>query len=246
MFSLFRKRSSSNHPIDFSILEVDMHSHLIPGIDDGAPDLETAIHLVEELQKIGFKKIITTPHVMSDLYPNTSETIKKGLKQLKLGLKAAGIEIPISVAAEYLMDEGFAKKVEDESLLTLGENKVLVEMSFISPPPNLKTLLFNLQLKGYSPILAHPARYQYYHNDFREYERLRDRGCSFQLNILSLTGYYGKAIKQVALKLLKNNMIEYLGTDLHNDRHLEHLQEALNSTKFKKLLEQYSFKNATL
>ena len=246
MLSLFRKKSSKNQGIDFSSLEVDMHSHLIPGIDDGAPDLETAISLVKSLKELGFSRLITTPHIMSDLYPNTNTDILEGLARLRKGLQEEGMDINVDAAAEYLMDEGFAEKIESGNLLTLGRNKVLVEMSFISAPPNLKTLLFNLQLKGYSPILAHPARYQYYHNDFGQYERLRDRGCTFQLNILSLTGYYGKAIKQIALKLLKNNMVEYLGTDLHNDRHLEHLQQALNSSKFTKLLEQYSFQNATL
>ena len=245
MFSFF-KRQKQQTLSDLSILQIDMHSHLIPGVDDGAPDLETAIDLVQQLINLGYKELITTPHIMADLYPNTSKILLEGLDQLRTGLRVAGIEIPIYIAAEYLLDEGFESKLNENKLLTIKDNIVLVEMSFVAPPPNLNSLLFNLQTKGYKPIMAHPERYMYLHNDFSLYEKLRNRGCYFQLNLLSLSGYYGKAVRQIALKLLKANMVEFIGTDVHNHRHIEEIQKALTSKKFVKLLETYSFKNATL
>jgi tyrosine-protein phosphatase YwqE len=244
MFSIFRKKTNAD-PLDFSALKVDMHSHLIPGIDDGAPDLDTALNLIKELQELGFKKIITTPHVMADLYPNTSKIILNGLEKVRAAIAAAGIEIEIDAAAEYLLDEAFEHKLSEDDLLTLPGKKVLVEMSFVNPAPNLESILFELQMKGYRPIMAHPERYQYYHNDFGKFERLIDRGCELQVNLLSLTGYYGAPIKKVAQKLLKADMVSFLGTDLHNDKHLEHMKQNL-ATPLAQVLDKYDFKNQSL
>ena len=245
MFSIFRKKTNAV-PLDLSALKVDMHSHLIPGIDDGAPDLDTAISLIKGLQELGFKKIITTPHVMADLYPNTSETILKGLEKVRTAIAEAGIEIEIDAAAEYLLDEGFEVKLNKNDLLTLPGNRVLVEMSFVNPAPNLESLLFELQMKGFRPIMAHPERYQYYHNDFGKFERLIDRGCELQVNLLSLTGYYGAPNQKSSVqKLLKADMVSFLGTDLHNDKHLEHMKQNL-ATPLAQVLDKYDFKNQSL
>ena len=244
MFSIFKQQKRKQTP-DFSVLHTDMHSHLIPGIDDGAPDLDTAVDLVKSLKQLGFKKIITTPHVMADLYPNSSDTIKQGLAELKKGLAAANIKIDIAVAAEYLIDEGFEALLEADDLLPVSGNRILIEMSFINPAPNLKTILFNLQTAGYIPIMAHPERYQYYFNDFSNFERLIDRGCELQVNLLSLTGYYGNPIKKMANKLIKANMVSYLGTDLHNHKHLEQMEEYLGSP-LAQIEKKYTFKNHTL
>lgn len=244
MFSIFRKKTNAV-PLDFSALKVDMHSHLIPGIDDGAPDLDTALNLIKELQELGYKKIITTPHVMADLYPNTSETILSGLEKVRAAITEAGIEIEIDAAAEYLLDEGFEAKLNEDDLLTLPGNRVLVEMSFVNPAPNLESLLFELQMKGYRPIMAHPERYQYYHNDFGKFERLIDRGCELQVNLLSLTGYYGAPIRKVAQNLLKANMVSFIGTDLHNEKHLEYMKQNL-AAPLAQVLDKNDFKNQSL
>src|SRR5690606_4866245 len=113
----------------------------------------------------------------------------KGLDQLRQALQAAKINMTIHAAAEYLMDESFAEKVDSGNLLALKDRYVLVEMSFISPPPNAEELLFQMQTKGYRPVLAHPERYFYLHRDFTQYGRLKDRGCLLQLNLLSVTGH---------------------------------------------------------
>ncbi len=243
MFSFF---SSKTLPKDFSFLGTDMHSHLIPGIDDGAKTVEEALALVKELYQLGYRHIITTPHVMADLYPNTPKDITDGLAVLRDAVSAAGLEVKIDAAAEYFIDEHFAALVDHDQLLTLPENRVLVEMSTLSAPPNLFNDLFRLQTKGYQPVLAHPERYVFLKSDFRQYSRLKDYGCEFQLNILSITGYYGKPVRETALKLLKNNMVNFLGTDMHHERHAASLRDFAGNRSAMKLLAAHEFENSTL
>jgi tyrosine-protein phosphatase YwqE len=205
---------------------VDIHSHLLPGIDDGAKDLETSIALIQKMASYGIKNFITTPHILGDVYPNTPEVIKRKLKEVTDELKRRNLlDISISAAAEYMMDEKFTDLIEKEQLLTFKDNLVLVEMSYFSPPINLYEILFQLQLKGYKPILAHPERYNTYHNNFKEYYKLKRAGCLFQLNLLSLTEHYGKHIQKTTEKLLKENMYDFVGTDVHHHQHLETLQK---------------------
>ncbi len=184
---------------------VDIHSHLLPGIDDGAQDLETSIALIQKMSSYGIKNFITTPHILGDLYPNTPKIIKSKLKEVKDELLRRNItDITIDAAAEYMMDEQFSAIIEkDEEILTLKDNLVLVEMSYFSPPINLYDILFQLQLKGYKPVLAHPERYNSYHTNFQNYYKLKRAGCLFQLNLLSLTEQYGKYVQKTAEKLLK-------------------------------------------
>lgn len=224
MFNFFKKKQTPFSG-DLSVLKCDMHSHLIPGIDDGAPDIDTSIRLIEGLKESGYKKLITTPHLMSDLYPNNRQTITRGYERLKAELNKREIEIELRAAAEYFLDDHFDSLLQNkEPLLTIKDNLVLVEFSFASAPFDYKEKLFNLQMKGYKPILAHPERYVYFHKKPEIYEELRNAGCLFQVNILSLDGYYGKSIAQMASKLFKLGFIELLGTDLHHDKHLMHLQ----------------------
>ncbi|MFT3703628.1 MAG: histidinol phosphatase [Agriterribacter sp.] len=224
MFSFFKKKQ----PVfagDLSILNTDMHSHLIPGIDDGSPDVDTSIQLIEGLMGLGYKKIITTPHLMIDLYPNNRQTITNGYNKLKAELKKRKINIDIHAAAEYFLDDHFDTLLEKkEPLLTIKDNLILVEFSFASIPLDYKQKIFSIQLNGYKPILAHPERYSYLHQKPEIYEELRNAGCYFQVNLLSLIGYYGKSIQQAAERLLKKGQIELLGTDMHHDRHLNNLQ----------------------
>lgn len=243
---MFSFLSSKTIPKDFSFLGTDLHSHLIPGIDDGAKTVEDALALVKELYQLGYRHIITTPHVMADLYPNTPKDITDGLAVLRDAVSAAGLEVKIDAAAEYFIDEHFAALVDHDQLLTLPENRVLVEMSTLSAPPNLFNDLFRLQTKGYQPVLAHPERYVFLKSDFRQYSRLKDYGCEFQLNILSLTGYYGKPVRETALKLLKNNMVNFLGTDMHHERHAASLRDFAGNRSAMKLLADHEFENSTL
>lgn len=223
-----------------------MHSHLIPGIDDGAPDLETSLTLIKAMHAMGFRRLITTPHIMADLYPNTPAIINSGLDRVRRAVNKAGIDVQIDAAAEYLLDEGFAEKMEQGNLLTMGDRYVLVELSFVSAPPNLYELLFQLQTKGYRPILAHPERYGYLGRDMKAFEQLIDRGCLLQVNLGSLAGYYGRDIRQVAINLLKAGLIALAGSDLHHDRHRQMLSQLLQDRKVARYLKDYAWQNATL
>ena len=219
MFSIFRKKIAEE--VNLSGIGTDMHSHLLPGIDDGSPDVETSIQLIQGLTDLGYQKLVTTPHIMADIYDNNLETIQSAHTELK-SLK---IPQPAHAAAEYFMDNHFDRLLENNvPLLTIKENWVLVEFSFVGAPVNLKEKIFELQIKGYQPILAHPERYLYFLTNKKWYDELKDAGCFFQLNILSLTNYYGKVTSELARYLIKKNYINLLGTDLHHVRHLHVLQ----------------------
>lgn len=211
-------------PAPLAQLGCDMHSHLIPGIDDGSPDMETSIRLIRGLIGLGYSKIITTPHINADIFPNTPDIIRAGEAAVIAELGRQQVSVGFHAAAEYLMDERFSKLLEDGSLLmTLKDNLVLVELSFAVPAINLREILFNVQLRGYLPVLAHPERYLYFGANKKWYEQLRDAGCLFQLNLLSFAGYYGPESRRLAEWLVKKRYIDLLGTDLHHARHLETL-----------------------
>lgn len=246
MFSIFKKKTTPSLK-DFSILKTDFHSHLIPGIDDGAKSMEDSISLIGQLIDLGFENIITTPHIHNDYYPNSSAIIQEGLQTLRPALKASGLNIDFHAAAEYYMDEHFESLLENkEPLLKISKNLVLVEMSFFGAPPKLEDYLFKMQMQGYKPIIAHPARYSFFKGQVAAYERLKDLGCHFQINLLSLAGYYGKETMETAQKLIKHNLVEYLATDLHHQRHLDSLKAALDNKTFTKFVMDYEYQNASL
>lgn len=199
-----------------------MHSHLLPGIDDGSPDVETSVQLIRGLMELGYEKFITTPHIYTDLYPNNRDTILKAHEQLQLHLQQEQLAVSITPAAEYFIDDLFPEMLQrKEPLLTLHQNWVLVEVSFIAPPPDLNNTLFNMLTQGYQPVLAHPERYNYYHSRPEIYHRFKDQGCLLQINLLSLAGYYGKSAQETARYLIKEQLVDLVGTDLHHQRHLD-------------------------
>ena len=200
---------------------VDIHSHLLPGIDDGAKDIDTSIALILKMASYGIKNFITTPHVLGNVYPNSTAVIKEKLVVVQKELKKREIKgISIQAAAEYMLDEEFSALLEQKDILVLKDNYILVEMSYFSAPMNLYELLFKIQLKGYKPVLAHPERYNFYHSDFKSYYKLKQAGCLFQLNLLSLTDQYGKGVQKISEKLLKENLYDFVGTDTHHQNHL--------------------------
>lgn len=221
---------------------IDIHSHLLPGIDDGAKDLDNSIELIQRMASYGIKSFITTPHILGDLYPNTPEIVKSKLEIVKNELIKRGItDISIEAAAEYMMDEEFSIILEKGEILTLKDNLVLVEMSYFSPPNNLFDILFQLGLKGYKPILAHPERYNSYHRNFKIYQKLKTAGCLFQLNLLSLTDNYGKEVQKTTERLLKENMYDFVGTDTHHVMHLELLKKISTKKNLAKI--EHLFQN---
>jgi tyrosine-protein phosphatase YwqE len=206
-------------PLDFSVLKTDIHSHFIPGIDDGAPDMETSISLIKKMKELGFSKVITSPHVMSDFYQNSSEIILKGLADVREELRVQNINIEIEVAAEYYIDYEFVQKIGKEKFLIFGDNYILVELSFMEAPRNLFNIIFKLQLEGYKVVLAHPERYAYYNQE--DYENFIARGVLLQVNLLSLIGYYSSKIQKKTERLIANNQVSFVGTDCHNMMHAE-------------------------
>lgn len=209
----------------FSFIGNDIHNHILPGIDDGSPDVETSIQLLEGLTELGFRNFICTPHILSDLHPNTPDTISSAYSILEPVAANRFPTLNLGFAAEYMVDFDFEKLIKPKSLLSFGrENYILIEMSYLVEAPNIRLVIFNLLTNGYSPILAHPERYAFYHHKFSLYEELHDAGCTFQVNLLSLAGYYGKGIRQVAEKLIKNELVNWLGTDLHHFNHLNALR----------------------
>ena len=219
MFSLFRKKNTeADH---YFPIETDMHSHVLPGIDDGSPDLETSVALIRGLMDLGVKKSIATPHVISDLYKNNPETISNALDALKAELRNQSIDYEITAAAEYMLDSNFFEMLENnEKLLTLQDNIILTEFSYASMPADPEKYSFAISMAGYRPVLAHPERYAYYHGNYKMYHRFTELGFMLQLNLLSLTGYYGKDAVKAANYMLKNELISFVGTDLHHPRHL--------------------------
>jgi tyrosine-protein phosphatase YwqE len=199
---------------------IDIHSHLLPGIDDGSKSIKDTLRLTQSLQDIGFSAFITTPHVFSNVWNNTTEIIQKTEKETLAALRGNQFEPPFHAAAEYLLDDHFLQLCKAGDLLTLKKNYVLVEMSYINPPIQLYSILFDLQVAGYIPVLAHPERYLFYSSNFDEYQKLKNAGCLFQLNLLSTIGYYGEAVTKMAEKLLQKGMYNFVGSDLHHFKHL--------------------------
>jgi tyrosine-protein phosphatase YwqE len=237
LFSWLKKDNDSSNKVDFSLLHTDIHSHLIPGIDDGSPDMETSIALLKELESLGFKKVITTPHVKAEYFPNDVNRLDELCAELKRAARFEGLQIRIEVGAEHLLDDGVYERINNGLFKTFGDNYLLIELPFLDPPFGLDGYIFELQLAGYKPILAHPERYLYWFNDFNRFVKLKDSGVLFQANILSFGNYYGKDTYNLVKKLTDNNMIELLGTDTHSQVHIEAIRKASSSNLLKKLIE---------
>ncbi|WP_316809982.1 tyrosine-protein phosphatase [Pedobacter heparinus] len=240
MISFFHKKIKVT---DVEWLGVDMHSHLLPGIDDGVKDIGQSIAFIKELKELGFTELICTPHIFSEIYPNTPETITDALTQVKTALTGIDLNVEINTAAEYMIDETFQAC---EDLLCLPGKHILVEMSYAYEMPKMETIIFDLQLKGYQVILAHPERYNFYHKQLDKYSRLKDIGVLFQLNLLSVNGYYGKDIKWASNYLLEKGFYDMAATDLHHEGHLNTLKSIVSNGSLYKIIGRYPFKNKEL
>lgn len=243
MFGLFKKKKTLLH--NFENIGTDMHSHILPGIDDGAKTLEESVSLVLRLKQLGYSKLIASPHIMGDYYRNTPYTINKALQQLQEELNRQNIDIEIQAAAEYYLDEFFETNLSKNNVLTFS-GYLLFELSYINTPHNLKEIVSEIRDKGYSPVLAHPERYPYYHNTLDFYEEIKSWGCQLQLNTISLTGYYGKNIQKTADNLIARDLIDFIGTDTHHHRHLDALEKSLTSSRLRSLIAEEKLLNKVL
>jgi len=244
--ALFSKSGSNHQARDFSAVKTDMHSHLIPGIDDGARTIEDSLNLVRKMHAMGFRKLITTPHIQSEFYKNTPEIILSGLEKLRNAVAAENIPVQVEAAAEYLLDDGFEEKMNAGNLLTFSDKYIMVELSYYNPHPNLKSFIFNLQCEGFKVILAHPERYTYWFKDFSKYEDLKERGVFFQLNTVSLAGFYPDPVKKFAEKLIDKGMIDFIGSDMHNLNYMNALERSLKEKALGRLMASGRLRNGEL
>ena len=233
--SLFRKKKNFKGLLSTT----DLHSHLLPGIDDGVQSIEESLEVIRGFVNLGYKKLVTTPHIMHDFYKNDAGIIMGKLEEVRNALAEASLEIEIEAAAEYYLDEYFLALINSEDkLLSFGDNYVLFELSFMTKPLTIKEAVFSMQTNGYKPVLAHAERYLYFHDNIKTLQELSDNGVILQLNLLSLSGYYSKSVKKMANKLLAQNMISFIGSDCHNANQLISVAEVLNSAVMNPLKEQ--------
>jgi len=243
----FKKKKHTTATANYGVLNADVHSHLLPGIDDGSQDMPTSLQLIKEMKALGYKKLITTPHVMWDMYQNTREIILEKLDRVRMRLKEESVDIELHAAAEYFIDDHLGDLLKQkEPLLTFGNNLVLVEFSMASQSFELKEILFEMQMQGYQPVIAHPERYTYLQANKDFYDELKDTGCFFQLNILSLSGYYSETVMELGRYLAKKQYYDLVGTDLHHFRHLDALKNPSVISSLQKLLEAGKIQNKNL
>ena len=226
-----------------------MHNHILPGIDDGAVDIDESHKMRIALKHRGIDTCIFTPHIYQDVHPNTKQTIKNSFDLLMNNVHYQNEFGNDRYAAEYMLDAHFEDRTQNSiDHLCIKDKKVLVEFTCLQKPPMAEKVLFNLQLAGYTPIIAHPERYNYLNNTSStelDFIKLKDMGCELQLNLLSLQGKYGSKTKELAKKLLKQELYDYASTDIHNPYQLIDLDKLLHSYTWKKWC-KYPFKNQTL
>ena len=224
-------------PINLSVLKTDMHSHLIPGIDDGSQSMDETIAMIAKFKELGYKKIITTPHIMSDFYRNTPEIILGGLAEVREELKRINLDIEIEAAAEYYFDETLFHTLESDSFLTFNKNYVLIEFSFSAEPQGHEKLFYDMRIKGYKPVIAHFERYIYFHGSIEKAQEWREKGMLIQMNINSIFGHYGPGVKKQSEKLIDSGQIDFIATDCHRIDHLNLLEQNLSNKYLRKVIE---------
>lgn len=225
LLGIFKSKPSEPAKLCF---ETDIHCHIVPGVDDGAKTVESAADLVERMQRWGIKRIVASPHVTRDTFENNSANLDPALARLRAELKKRGNNIEVSHAAEYRIDDLLSERMEANDLMTYpGGKYILIENSFLQEPWNLDQIVFDLQVRGLQPIMAHPERYSYYHNDIKRYHRLREAGLKMQINMLSLADGYGPSEAKMARRLIKEGLVDFIGTDLHNTRHADKIDAYL-------------------
>jgi protein-tyrosine phosphatase len=243
---IFGAREPELGPADLAVLGTDIHSHFIPGIDDGAPHLEASIELLTAMRELGYRKVITTPHSMADGYRNSPEIILGGLEKLRAEVRRQGLDIEVEAAAEYYLDHELEQRVANDQVLTFGNRYLLFELPFISEPNILLNVVFQMQTQGYKPVLAHPERYGFWHTNFSKYEQLKERGVLFQLNMVALSGAYGPQVKTIAERLIDAGYYELLGSDCHNMNHVQAIQYTRSRPYLHKLIGSGKLLNSTL
>lgn len=219
--SLLSRLFHKTYPPDYSEC-TDWHSHILPGVDDGVRTLDESIAVLSELEQLGIKKVWLTPHIMEDI-PNTTAGLRECFNMLKSEYEG---NICLRLASENMIDALFAERLKAGDFLPIGENAdmLLVETSYFNAPVNLTDTFERIKSKGLYPVVAHPERYNYI-DDMAQYREWKAAGVKFQLNILSLSGIYGPGAKKKAVNLLRNDMYDFAGSDLHRATHIDYLRK---------------------
>lgn len=236
LFNFFKRKEKPEPQKLF--YTTDIHSHVLPGIDDGSPNTDVSIALLEAMKSWGIDSIVATPHIAEDSFENTPQSIKKAYDKLSVRMLDMAMDMNVKFSAEYRIDNRFRKMFEDDELIIMPNNYLLIENSFVQPPIDLKNIIYELQLRDLKPILAHPERYGYYQRKKEIYEELFESGCEFQINLLSLAGYYGDREKETALWLANKGYISFVGSDLHHFGHVEVINKFLRSKEYPSIAER--------
>ena len=217
MFGFLRNRTIGETGILHGM--TDWHSHILPGVDDGFRSLEDSLEALSRYESLGVSEVWLTPHVMEGV-PSTTEALRDCFAELRNAYKRP---LRLYLAAEYMMDNLFERRLRDRDLLPLGTGgkHLLVETSYYNPPAGLVEILKSIKTAGYFPVLAHPERYMYM--DMEDYSALMDSGVRLQLNLCSLVGMYGKEVQKKAFRLLRKGYFSIVGTDLHRLSQLDFL-----------------------
>ncbi len=226
MFNIFRSKPQEPVELCFS---TDIHCHVLPGIDDGAENIDTAVQIVEGMKGLGINRILASPHITYGTFENSDSTILPALDSLKTALKDKGISMDLSAHAEHRMDELFTSMLEKGTVRPLPNGYLLVENSYLQEPWNIEQLAFDIQVKGFTPILAHPERYVYYFRNKDRYRTLHNAGLKFQINLLSLALAYAKEEKVIAEWLMEQGLVDFIGTDIHHPAHVEIIEKYLRT-----------------
>jgi len=231
MFDFFKKKQKV-------YLNTDIHSHLLPGIDDGAKQLDDSIAMLQKLEEAGIQKVVTTPHIAQEFYPNTPEIILEKLDLVRQELKARDIQIRLDAAAEYYMDQHFLNHLKDrKKILTFGDGYLLFETPFFNKPPFFDEVIFEMLSSGYKPVFAHPERYNYVMENPDYLLKLKEKGVLLQVNAGSLIGYYSPLINKTAKWMVKNKVVDFLGSDIHHEKHLAAFVEYRENKDYQRLME---------
>lgn len=245
--SLFKSKAKKNDVAGkLAWVGVDMHNHILPGIDDGSQDIAQSLHLIAGLKELGIHKCVSTPHIMHGVHNNNPTTIQDAHQKLKQALAEQAVKFELHYAAEYMIDDQLDSLIQSGKLCTLPNRHMLIEMSYLAESKALFQTIKDIQEKGYQPILAHPERYNYYHQNFKVYKEIKDAGCLLQLNLLSISRYYGEGVKSTALTLIKSGMYDLVGTDMHHEKHLNALKMVAAKYDTFDLLKNNPIKNATI
>ncbi len=243
IFPFFKKQKEKKRG---PVLKVDLHSHFIPGIDDGSQSMEESLSLLRGMEALGYEKVITTPHIMVDVYRNTPTIIKEGLASLRKAAKAEGIKLEIEAAAEYYLDEGFYDHLHSGEVMSINNKYLLFETSYASKPLQIEEMIFEISAAGYVPLMAHPERYRYVKDPLKEYGRFKELGVLLQLDLNSLGGHYGRDAQKKAEILSEKGMIDFLGSDVHHLKQTKFLDEVFNGENYAKVWDKNTILNHTL